>query len=59
MFCALWQKARPDPNGSAQLASDNEVDYAIDNLIKDLESVRKKAKEKIESGKQLTHQLSK
>jgi hypothetical protein len=32
---------------TAQLATDNEVDYAVDNLIKDLEAARKKAKEKI------------
>ncbi|MBV1790797.1 hypothetical protein KQ940_22270 [Marinobacterium sp. D7] len=32
---------------SAQLANDDEVDYAIDELIKDLESVRKKAKDNI------------
>jgi len=32
---------------TSQLASDTEVDYAIDQLIKDLEIVRKKAKEKI------------
>lgn len=32
---------------TAQLASDQEVDYAVDQLIKDLEVARKKAKEKI------------
>ena len=32
---------------TAQLASDQEVDYAVDQLIKDLEVTRKKAKEKI------------
>ena len=32
---------------TAQLATDNEVDYAVDNLIRDLEVARKKAKEKI------------
>lgn len=32
---------------TAELASDQEVDYAIDQLIKDLEVARKKAKEKI------------
>lgn len=32
---------------TAQLASNQEVDNAIDQLIKDLEVVRKKAKEKI------------
>lgn len=38
-------------NGSvaitARLASDQEVDYAVDQLIKDLKVARKKAKEKI------------
>lgn len=32
---------------TAQLASEQEVDYAVDQLIKDLEIARKKAKEKI------------
>lgn len=32
---------------TAQLASDNEVDYAVDHLIKELEVVRKKAKDNI------------
>ena len=32
---------------TALLASDEEVDYAINSLIKDLEVARKKAKEKI------------
>ena len=32
---------------TAQLASNEEVDFAIDCLIKDLETARKKAKEKI------------
>lgn len=32
---------------TSQLASDTEVDYAIDGLIKDLNMARKKAKEKI------------
>ena len=30
-----------------QLASDEEVDYAVDQIIRDLEKVRKKAKERI------------
>jgi hypothetical protein len=34
---------------TAQLASDQEVDYAVDQLIKDLEVARKKAKEKIKN----------
>lgn len=34
---------------TCQLASDAEVDHEIDNLIKELESVRKKAKLKINS----------
>ena len=32
---------------SCELASDGEVDYAIDNLIKNLEFIRKKAKKNI------------
>jgi hypothetical protein len=32
---------------TADLAADQEVDYAVDQLIKDLGVVRKKAKEKI------------
>ena len=32
---------------TARLLTDSEVDYAIDNLIRDLEAARKKAKEKI------------
>lgn len=32
---------------TAKLATDSEVDHAIDQLIHDLETVRKKAKEKI------------
>ena len=32
---------------TAQLASDSEVDYEIDSLIRDLEQVRKTAKTKI------------
>jgi uncharacterized protein YjbJ (UPF0337 family) len=32
---------------TAKLASEGEVDFAIDQLIKDLEKIRKKAKEKI------------
>lgn len=39
------------PDGSitltASLATDTEVDYAIDQLIKELETIRKKAKIKI------------
>ncbi|MCL4469642.1 MAG: hypothetical protein M1547_00575 [Gammaproteobacteria bacterium] len=32
---------------TAQLATDSEVDYAIDQLIKELEMIRKKAKDNI------------
>lgn len=32
---------------TAELASDDEIDYAVDKLIKDLEQVRKKAKNNI------------
>lgn len=32
---------------TAELATDGEVDYAVDQLIKDMEVVRKMAKEKI------------
>lgn len=34
---------------TAQLATEQEVDYAIDELIKDLEVARKMAKEKIKN----------
>ena len=32
---------------TAQLATDGEIDYAVDQIIKDLEKTRKKAKEKL------------
>jgi len=34
---------------SELLATDEEVDFAVDRVIKDLETVRKKAKEKIKN----------
>lgn len=32
---------------TSRLATDGEIDYAVDQLIKELEDVRKKAKDKI------------